>query len=110
VPATVIVRVGEDDECRVLIQWAGREVAASGYDAFLALCRVREQLAEFGLKPRCYGGCRNLVVSGMASQMGGGMKGYLVRLGEQARMSDLVPIFDAGPDMDLVSVREQEEF
>jgi hypothetical protein len=46
----------------------------------------------------------------MASQMGGGMKGYLVRLGQPAHMSDLVDIFDAGQDMDLVSVHEQEEF
>jgi hypothetical protein len=30
--------------------------------------------------------------------------------GQQARMSDLVEIFDAGPDMDLVSVTEQQEF
>jgi hypothetical protein len=108
-PAEVLLSEGED-AYSVRIRWAGREVSASGSDAFSALCTVREQLSEFGLMPRCYGACRNLVVSGMAAQMGGGLAGYLVRLGQQARMSDLVRIFDAGPDMDLVPVPEQQAF
>ncbi|MBP3960266.1 hypothetical protein J8F10_33990 [Gemmata sp. G18] len=89
--------------------WGGRCLRPGG-DAFAALCAAREQLSAFGLTPKCYGACRNLVVSGMASEMGGGLAGYLVRLGQQAHMSDLVEIFDTGPDMDLVSVPEQQEF
>ncbi len=46
----------------------------------------------------------------MAAQTGGGLKGHPVRLGQQARRSDLVDVFDAGPDMDLGSVAEQQEF
>jgi hypothetical protein len=106
--AVVVVTEGEDGY-GVRIQWSGREVSATGYDAFAALCAAREQLSAYGLTPRCYGACRNLVVSGMASQMGGGLKGYLVRLGRQALLTDLVRIFDAGPDMDLASVPEQQE-
>lgn len=109
VPAEVVISE-EEDTLGVLIRWSGQELSATGGDAFSALCTVRQKLSEHGLTPRCYGACRNLVVSGMAAQMGGGLKGYLVRLGQQARMSDLVGIFDAGPDMDLVSVAEQQEF
>src|SRR5262245_3428747 len=108
-PATVSVIEGYDDY-RVQLQWAGRELSATQADAFSALCVLREQLAAFGLTPRCYGACRNLVVSGMAVDMGGGLSGYLVRLGHHARMADLVPIFDAGPDMELASVADQQEF
>ena len=105
------VDVSEDgDEYVVQFRWAGQAVSATGEDAFSALCTARMKLAALGLMPRCYGACRNLVVSGMAVQMGGGLKGYLVRLGQQARMSGLVDIFAAGPDMDLVTVTEQQEF
>ncbi len=109
VPAEVIISEAED-KLGVRIRWLDQELSATEDDAFSALRTVRQKLSEHGLTPRCYGACRNLVVSGMAAQMAGGRKGYLVRLGQQARMSDLVEIFDAGPDMDLVSVTEQQEF
>lgn len=108
-PAEVVISEA-DDEFGVRIRWLDRELSATEDDAFSALCAVRQKLSELGLMPRCYGACRNLVVSGMAAQMGGGMRGYLVRLGQQSRMSDLVDIFDAGPDMDLVSAPGQQEF
>jgi hypothetical protein len=110
VTAAVVVVSERDDEYGVGIRWPGREISASGDDAFSALCTLREQLTALGLTPRCYGACRNLVVSGMAAQMGGGLKGYLVRLGHQARMADMVDIFDAGTDMDLATVPQQREF
>ena len=109
VPGEVIISEAED-KLGVRIRWLGQELSATENDAFSALRTVRLKLSEQGLIPRCYGACRNLVVSGMAAQMAGGLKGFLVRLGQQARMSDLVEIFDAGPDMDLVSVTEQQEF
>jgi hypothetical protein len=109
IPAEVIV-TEEEDEYGLRIQWADQAVFATRHDAFAAFCAAREQLSEFGLTPRCYGACRNLVVSGMASQMGGGLSGCLVELGQPARMKDLVRILDVGPDMDLVTVSEQEKF
>jgi hypothetical protein len=50
------------------------------------------------------------VLSNMAYQMGRGLKGFLVQLGEPARRSDLVGIFDAWPGMELASVAEQQDF
>ena len=109
VPAEAVVYEGADDY-EVRVRWAGQEVVATGADAFTALCTVRQVLSGLGLTPRCYGACRNLVLSGMAADMGGGLRGYLVRVGQPARMSNLVGIFDAGPEMDLASVPEQQEF
>jgi hypothetical protein len=45
----------------------------------------------------------------MASQMGYGMVGHLVQLGQPAKQ-DMVGTFDTGPGMDLVSVAEQDAF
>jgi hypothetical protein len=99
-----------NDQVRVTLKWAGGEIAATGLDFFLAFCDVREQLESFNLVPRCYGACRNLVLSGMCSDMGQGLSGSLTQLGHKPKMSDLVGIFDAGLDMDLASVAEQREF
>jgi hypothetical protein len=92
------------------IRWPGGEATGVDWHYHAALCRVREQLAGVGLTPRCYGACRNLVLSGMCVDMGLGARGYLVRLGQPARMSDLVDIFQSGPEMDLASVAEQATF
>jgi len=46
----------------------------------------------------------------MCFDMGQGLKGYLVKRGERSQMKDLVAIFEAGRDMDLVSVEEQQAF
>ncbi len=97
-------------EVRLVVRWSGREVFATDSNYFAALCRVREQLSEFGLTPQCYRACRNLVLSGMCLDMALGAKGYLARLGQPTQRSDLVSIFAAGPDMDLTSVEEQAEF
>jgi hypothetical protein len=97
-------------EVRLVIRWAAGEAVEVDWNYFAALCRVREHLAALGLTPRCYGACRNLVLSGMCLDMALGAKGYLARLGQPTRLSDLVSIFETGPDMELVSVAEQEEF
>lgn len=68
----------------VRVTWASGEATGTGCDAFSALRAARGQLDAAGLVPRCYGACRNFVMSGMASQMGGGGAGYLVALGRPA--------------------------
>jgi hypothetical protein len=42
--------------------------------------------------------------------MGDGRKAYKLSLGKQGRMADLVDIFAVGPDIELASVEDQEEF
>ncbi len=97
-------------EVRLVVRWAAGEALGVDWNYFAALCRVREQMAALGLTPRCYGACRNLVLSGMCLDMTLGGKGYLAHLGRPTGLSDLVSIFASGPNMDLASVAEQEEF
>ncbi len=93
----------------VRVEWPGGEATGSGGDAFDAFRAARERLDAVGLLPQCYGACRNFVMSGMASQMGGGGAGYLVALGCPAGTA-LALTFEAGPGMDIASVAEQDAF
>jgi hypothetical protein len=96
--------------CRLTLLYSGHEVQAEASDYFEALCRVRDRLEAEGLRPVCYGASRNVWPSGMARGMGLGLVAYKTRLGERATRSDLVRIFDTGPDVEPVSVEEQKAY
>lgn len=97
-------------EVQLELHWPGNCVLGTDWHYFAALCRVREQLSEIGLTPRCFGACRNLVLTGMCVDWFEGESGYLTRLGEPLTARNLVNIFDCGPEMDLVSVAEQAAY
>jgi len=109
-PASVSVTGARHYFVAIKLRWADQQPMAEAKDAFSAFCKVREELSARGLLPRCYAASRNVVLSSMCYQMSSGLKGYLVRMGQPALLADLVRIFDVGPSMDLVSVREQQEF
>ena len=97
-------------EARLEFTWPGGEGCGVGWHYQAALCQAREQLAQWGLTPQCFGACRNLVQTGMCVDDGEGVVGYLVRLGEHVHPSRLVNIFNSGAEMDLASVAEQAAF
>jgi hypothetical protein len=96
--------------CSLTIRFAGREIRASEPDYFEALCRIRDELESFHLRPNCYGASRNVFPSGMGRDMGSGLNAYKMKMGIQAKLEDLVFIFDSGPDVEPVSVAEQRAF
>lgn len=49
-------------------------------------------------------------MNSMASQMGGGMVGYLVELGRPAGTAAMAWTLEAGPGMDFATVAEQDAF
>src|SRR5688500_9437217 len=65
----------------------------SGCDLFDAFIALREALEEIGALPLCAGARPDVFPSGMSRSMGGGRKAYVTRIGEPARMADLVDIF-----------------
>jgi hypothetical protein len=98
------------EPCALAVRFAGVEITASEYDFFKALCTIRRQLEPLGLRPRCYGASRNVFPSPMSCDMGVGLKAYKLRSGFPTEMKDLVFIFDSGPDVEPVSVAEQEAY
>jgi hypothetical protein len=96
--------------CNIILKFNGTEIAGSDTDFFEALCRVRERLELLGLVPLCYGASRNVFPSGMARDMGDGLKAYRLDLGVPKSINGMVEIFDTGPDVDPVPVAVQRQF
>lgn len=119
---TLFLIGGDDDEqavftlnddgsdCRLRCEYRGKVVETVASDYFQALCDARVHLARDGLVPFCYGASLNVYPSGMARDMGQGLKAYKLKIGEQARTTDLVEIFAEGPDVIPACVDLQEEY
>lgn len=99
-----------DDNCTLTLRYQGKQITASGTDYFEALCTIRKQLELEGLTPLCYGTSRRCFPSGMARDMGAGLKVYKLQLGRKSRMADLMETFRSGPDVEPASVAEQRAF
>jgi len=101
----------EDSELvKVSLQFNSREITVTDHDYFSALCSIRRVLELEGGLLHCFGASRNVYPSPMSRDMGGGIKAYKLHLGSQAKLSDLVSIFDSGADMSPTTVDEQERF
>ena len=89
---------------------ADSDVTAEAENLFDAMCSIRRQLEIRGLLLVCYGASRNVYPSPLLLSMGDGDKAYKLRLGQTAKISDLVSIFEAGLDVFPVTVEEQKQF
>jgi len=75
------------------------------------MCVIRRSLEQSSWHLLCYGASKNVYPSGMSRGMGSrGHMAYKLQFGQQARMADLVNIFDTGPDVQPASVAEQQEY
>ena len=97
-------------ECRIKITWSGGEIECISGIFFECFKRVREKLAKQGIYPLCYGASRKVVITGMAAEMGLGLKVYKAEIGSFPSRKQLVSIFDDGEDVDPTTVEVQEEF
>jgi hypothetical protein len=100
----------EGERCRLRCEYRDKAVESTATDFFQALCNVRGLLAKDGLIPFCYGASLDVYPSGMARDMGGGLRAYKLAVGRHTRIDDLVDIFAEGPDVIPASVSAQEEF
>ena len=95
---------------RLVLSTGDKVFTADADSYFDALILIRHDLEEIGLRPKCVGASLNVYPSGMSRSMGTGDKAYRLTLGLQAKMRDLVDIFDVDPMRDPVSVADQEKF
>ena len=100
----------ENGRCILRLQSGKTDVTATASDYFEALCQVRLRLESDGVLVATYGGSRNVFPSGMARDMGAGLKAYRLTRGSKGRREDLVGIFDTGPGIEPATVEEQRAF
>jgi hypothetical protein len=98
------------DQVRLDLHIANEVITAVADTFFDALSELRGQLEHRGLRPKCFGACRDVFPSPMIRSMGSGELAYRLKLGCQAKMADLVPIFASDSEIVPVSVAEPEEF
>lgn len=112
---------GEEDEqitigqsevnrsCRLVCKVRGEQHSAEEGDFFEALRTLRRRVLEpKGLIPFCYGASLKVWPSGMARDMGRGLKAYKIEAGSPP--TELVGIFDSGPDIIPAPVTAQEDY
>jgi hypothetical protein len=98
------------NRCLLICRYRDKTISSDATDFFEALVSIRRQLQADGLAPYCYGASLNVFPSGMARDMGQGLKAYKLTLGKHAKSADLVDIFDEGIDVAPADVDAQEQF
>lgn len=98
-----------DDPAKVLLTVVVNQRAYSetNDDYWGALRNLRVRLEKDGLLLVCYGASRNISPSGMGSLF---THAYRLTPGRPALQADMVHLFDTGPDVDPVTVEEQDGF
>jgi hypothetical protein len=98
------------DGVTLKLNFGNTSIIRAASDYFEAMCEIRRELEKQSVVLECYGASKNVYPSGMSRSMGMAMKAYKMRIGEPARMSDLVDIFETGPDVEPATVDEQQRF
>ena len=86
----------------------GRRVSADEIDYFECLLSVRRQLEHQRRVVICQGARRDVWPSGMARDMGVGLRAYVLTVGKHPTQDDVVEIFDPAEQSSVGTVAEQE--
>jgi len=99
-----------DGLCHILFHYRGQIIEAAAADYFEAFSQIRVRLEQERPIPFCYGASLDVFPSGMCRDMSAGMTAYRLKPGRKPERSDLVRIFDAGPDIIPAFVSRQREY
>lgn len=101
----------QPDERKLRLEIEGQAFeTCSDVSYFRALLSLRSELETVGILLDCYGSSLNVFPSPMIESMGDGEKAYRLTMGSPARETDLVCIFETGPDVVPSTVAEQSDF
>lgn len=101
-----------DDEDMVLIETTidGQKFSYKSENFFSALQALRKELETKNIQIVCNGAAKNIYPSPMQMSMGSGRKAYKLSMGQQAKNSDVVDIFDCDENLDFVNLDEQSKY
>ena len=105
---TIYADEGESTDNIILkVQINGHEICSADYNYLPAYQKLRDELLRIGYGIKCNGSRLNAVQSGM---MGANEKIYLVKLGEQALLKDIVSLYEYAEIDDFPNTEEQIAF
>ncbi|MCG8542539.1 MAG: hypothetical protein MJA82_21790 [Clostridia bacterium] len=101
-----------DDGDMVLLEIVinGQKISCKSDNFFLALRYLRKELENKNIQIMCNGCAKNVHPSPMQLSMGSGRMAYKLYIGQQARKTDIVDIFDCDEGVSFVGIDEQSEF
>lgn len=101
-----------DDEDMVLIETTinGHKLSYKSENFFIALQALRKELESKNIQIICNGAAKNIYPSPMQMSMGSGRKAYKLSMGQQAKNSDVVDIFDCDEELYFVNLDEQSKY
>lgn len=100
----------ENDGVKIEVEYGSKNYVQTASDFFEALQLLRLELELDGMQIICNGATENVYPSPMIASMGEGRKAYRLFLGKQAKMEDIVDIFEYDGNAICVSVERQREF
>ncbi|MBZ9799382.1 hypothetical protein [Mesorhizobium sp. ES1-4] len=96
--------------CSLTCRYRDKVIKADEEDFFEALFQIRQELEVDGLLPFCYGASANVYPESTVMERSRGLIACKVKIGQLPQSTDLVDIFDDGPDVVPVFVHLQQEF
>ena len=97
-----------DATCWIQLAAGDIQDTSTSSDYFEAFTDIRRRLAKKNIFPLCYGASRDIWPSGMARDMGQGLRGYKLKMGIPG--GEMFEIFATGPDINPVTPEEQKEY
>lgn len=105
-----VIEIEDKEYCKILLTIEDMTLSSEDENYFFALIKLRKELEPKGIKLLCLGCARNVYPSPMILDMGDAIRAYKLTLGKQAKMSDLVCIFDQCEPEDYATIEEQKAF
>ena len=98
-----------EDLYRAQLEWSGEPIDVGADDMFEALVRIREQIEPQGWLVAVQGSRLDVFPTAMQREMAGGLNVQVMRMGEQARLGDVVETFAEADPSTLATVAAQRE-
>ncbi|OYP37202.1 hypothetical protein C8E03_1312 [Lachnotalea glycerini] len=99
-----------DDNVKIVLKYKEQTMAFSADNYFDALERLRRYLEDRNEKILCKGSNENVYPSAMQLNAGSGRNAYSLALGRQAKLADVVDIFEESDFDSCVSCDKQNDF
>lgn len=101
-------RFREFAEIEIESEFFNEKYAEENY--FDALLALRKELENLHILIQCNGAGLNIYPSAMQQSMGTGRTAYVLNMGEQGKMKNVVDIFDYNTTLNFVTIEEQKNY